>query len=295
MKLSVEIGIVYNDFGKRSIIEEFRELFPFGKYHAGFRVQLPPDDPRVEAVLDAFQKRAIPKVNHSIRPKPPIEYTFESRRQYDQGDFDNSDYLQLKPEVFVSDESSRDDRGRLVLEAWHLMPALRMGCVLFNATVVSDEIRRRMESERLVGIAFKELVLTPSAETRTLADEKGHIFREVTPGEQNHIEKQGRYWELTSSVILPPMPPDRVVRHFPDDDVHVAGIRDGEYFDKEIHYPTSAIRKLEPFDFALTHEIFGAKSWQEFPGERWPIVSQRFRQFCLAQKLKVSWIPVRLE
>jgi hypothetical protein len=286
----IHASILEND---SHVLAELRRLFPFARDDSSFEVSLALDDPRLQAVLQTLgdKKLVCRKLG---TPRIKGGYTYELRRRYETGDFDAPDYLQVKHEVLISDDSERDNQGRLVLEAWRLMPALRMGCMLFNTTIVSDEIRRLMEAERLVGIAFKELVLTPSAETRTLADDKGRIFREVTPEDQDHIEKQGRYWELTSSVLLPPMPADRVVRHFPDDDMHVAGIRDGDYFDKEIHY-ASAIRKIKPFDFALTHEIFGAKSWQQFPGERWPVVSQRFRQFCMAHRLKVSWVPVRLD
>jgi hypothetical protein len=95
------------------------------------------------------------------------------------------------------------------------------------------------------------------------------------------------------------MPRDRVIRHeeSPDDNVHVAGILDGEYFQKEIHYPQIELSRIEPFDIAQTYEIFCGPGWTRHGnGERRQIGSQRFRQFCLARRLKISWhSPVRID
>jgi hypothetical protein len=267
MKSFARIGIVYHDFQERGVIDEFRDLFPFGQCGAGFRVELPPEDPQIRTVLHAFAERGIPRTDCTKKERPKVEYTYDLHRTYDTEDFAAAEYLDLRLEVLVSEDQERDAQGRLQLHARQLRPSLRLGCVLFNALVVSEALRQAMLQAGLIGPRFAELIVL---------------------GPQGPQVSRG-FWELVSSVILPPMPRERVVvrKEAPEDYVNVAGIRDGEFADREIHYAEAAIRRIEPFDFALTHEVFG--------GERWPVVSQRFRQFALAQKLKVSWVPVRLD
>jgi hypothetical protein len=138
-----------------------------------------------------------------------------------------------------------------------------MGCVLFQATVVHESVRQEMVKAGLVGLQFNKI---------------------ITDGDGS-----SDFWELVSPVTLPPMPRERLVCReiSPGDYQNVAGIRDGDFLEKEIHFPAAGIARLEPFDFGLTYEIFGV--------ERWPIISQRFRQFCLTHKLNVSGVPVRLD
>lgn len=266
MKTRVNIGIHLNDFWRRNIIDEFRQLFSFGCYGAGFQVSVQTDDPRIEDVLVAFRQKGISKVNYSGNakaPRPPVEYILEYRRTYEPEDFEKAAYLKLKHEVLITEDQERDGQGRLLLPMSKLKPVLKIGCVLFQASVVHDSVRRKMVNAGLVGLQFNEIITD------------GNVSSD--------------FWELVSPVTLPQMPRERLVCReiSPGDYQNVAGIRDGDFLEKEIHYPAAAVGQIEPFDFALTHEIFG--------GERWPIISQRFRQFCLAHKLNVSGVPVRLD
>lgn len=260
----------------RTIINEFRELLPFGRYHHGFRVMLPPSDPRVNEVLRVLERRHIPRQRPCKKEeRPPVEYYLEYHRQYDLQDYDTARYLLLHHQVLVAEEHERDEEENLVLPAGNLTPGAGIGCVQPWpwATVVSDELRHEMVATGLIGLQFEPVVV------------QGRVC--------------GTIWELRSPIILPPMPAERVVRieDLPADDPHVADYRDGDFcgLDKEIHYAESEIGKIEPFDLGLTHEIFGRSEWRRFAGERLPIVSQRFRQFCLARKLKLSWVPVRID
>lgn len=275
MRTWVRIWIRSADPASR-VEKEFRDLFPFGRYRAGFQVDLSPDDPRIADVLAAFKARGIPKVGRGIKNRPPVEYYCDYHRSYDPEDFQTARYLQLKHEVLVSYDAERDESGRIRIDAARLHPELRLGCVLYQGIVVSDAIRIQMLKEGLIGPKFNGLLLSgPRA-----------------------VEAQDRFWELTSSIILPPMPRDRLITHenTPNDYEHVAGITDGEFIEKEIHYSEAAVGAIEPFDFAVTHEIFCGPGWKEtYQGERRAIGSQRFRQFCIAHDISMSWIPVRLD
>lgn len=279
-KTTIQIGLRYENWNDRGIIDEFRALFPFAQRGGGFGLNLPPDDPRVKQLLDEFARRGIPRADYITDPpklpRPRFEYMLEYHHHYEPADFDSAHYLFLKHEVLVGSDQQRDTQGRLMLSVTKLPADFKIGCVLWEAIVVSDSVRRELIESGMVGLRFVEVV-TMEQSTRA------------------------KLWELQSSVILPPMPRDRVQRHrvSPDDDVHVSGILDGEYREKEIHYPEDALRKIEPFDVAQTYEIFGGPVRREagsVGGERRTIVSQRFRQFCVSRQLKVSWhSPVRID
>jgi hypothetical protein len=274
VKTTVSVWLRYDNWEDRGIIEEFCKVFPFGKKGIGFSLESVPDDPRLKQVLDEFARRGIPRVDYSKNPRPRFEYMLEYHHHYEAADFDSARYLYLQHEVLISDDQRRDEQGHLLLPSARLSPNLQIGCVLFDVTVVSDALRREMIQAGLVGPRFVEVV--PEGQTA---------------GPQ--------FWELKGSIILPPMPRDRVLRHkeSPEDDVHVAGILDGDYLEKEIHYTEDALRKIEPFDVAETYEIFCGPGWKkDGNGERRLVASQRFRQFCLERHLKVSWhSPVRID
>ncbi len=238
---------------------------------------LPVGDPRANEVITAFKRKGIPQLDYSStrREQLPVEYCVEYQREYEPEDFDHARYLQVVNQVLIAQDQHRDGEGRLQIPASALRPNLRLGCVLFHAIVVSETVRNQMMDAGLVGPEFEVIV----------------------PQGQGGQEATGTFWELRSSVTLPPMPAERVVRHEgePADHPHLGGIRDDGWFPKEIHYPQSEIEKIEPFDFALTREVFGSANWKLFRGERWPIASQRFRQFCLARSLPLEWVPVRID
>ena len=76
---------------------------------------------------------------------------------------------------------------------------------------------------------------------------------------------------------------------------------DDFYFPPILRFNAQDIRTLEPFDFALTRELFGSGDKMRDPVFPDPImrpeliVSQRFRKWCEKKKLKVYWMPVTLE
>ena len=276
-KTTIEIGLRYENSEDRGIIEEFRQLFPFAKQGAGFGLDLPADDPRIKQVLAEFARRGIPRVDYSKapqKPRPRFEYMLEYHHRYEPADFDSARYLWPQHEVLVSGDQRRDAQGRLMLSSARLPADFAIGCALFDAVVVSDSLRLEMMQAGLVGLRFVEV---------------------IPVGQSNG----NKLWELKSSVILPPMPQERLIRHeaSPEDNVHVGGIRDGDYFPAEMHYAEDALRKVEPFDVAETHEIFCGPGWKEDGnGKRRMVVSQRFRQFCLTRRLKLSWhSPVQID
>jgi hypothetical protein len=278
MRVTVNISINRHDFRGPSVEQEFRERFPFGKYHAGFLAKLSPWDHRVQEIIEALEERGVVRKDVSRRARPWAEYNVELHRSYDSEDISVAEYLMLRREMLLTDEAGRDDQGRLIVSPSKFPAGLKLGCAYHYGTVVSEEVRTKMAAAGLIGPRFLE-VSSP-----THADDK----------------PIGQFWELTSSVVLPPIPRERIIPQTdtPSSDFeHIAGFSDGDFFmEKELHYPERAIRSIEPFDYAVTRELFCRRGWQrDRNGERHAVVSQRFRQFCLEQQIPASWIPVRLD
>lgn len=289
MKLLASLFVSALDV-EEEFLNELKRRFPFGVKGAAFAVDSVVEDPRMQGVISYLEQNGLRKRDYT-RPgaNQPGEYTYDVRRVYEKPDFDSAKYLRLVHSSKLSDEQKRDSEGRLILEAWRLTSELRMGCVLFEAAVVSDKLRQTIEKEGFLGVAFRPLHLIPAGEVMDIRNSKGDV-RRVTPQDQDHLEKEGQFWELTSSIVLPPIEPARLLNResqpFTGDYSRGVWLKD-EFPPPELHYRDSALSKGEPFDFALTFE--------NIPEEQWPVVSQRFRQFCIREKLKTDWFPVRVD
>lgn len=286
MKLIAEL-FVSPAYADERVVEALCKQFPVCKKGAGFGLKARIDDPLFRNVEAAIAKLGLVKRSYSETPIQN-QYFYGVHREYDDDDFRNATYLRLVHASKLCDEQKRDSEGRLILEGWRLTPELRMGCVLFKAAVVSDKLRQTIEKEGFIGVAFRPLKLIPASEVMDIRNSKGDV-RRVTRQDQDHLEKEGHFWELTSSIILPPIEPARLLnrdsQQFAGDYSRGVWLKD-DFPPPELYYRESALSKVEPFDFALTFE--------HIPEERWPVVSQRFRQFCIREKLKTDWLPVRL-
>jgi len=287
MKLIAEL-FVSPAYAEEQVVVSLCKHFPDCKKGAGFGLKASIDDPLFRKVEAAIVKAGLVKRFYSETPINN-QYFYGVSRAYENSDFDAAQYLRLVHASKLCDDQKRDSEGRLILEAWRLTPELRMGCVLFEAAVVSDKLRQAMEKEGFIGVAFRPLNLIPASESMDVRNSKGDV-RRVTPQDQDHLEKEGKYWELTSSTILAPIEPSRLLgrdeKPFAGDYSRGVWLKD-DYPPPELRYRESALRKVEPFDLALTFE--------NIPEERWPVVSQRFRQFCVREKLKTDWFPVRID
>jgi hypothetical protein len=142
--------------------------------------------------------------------------------------------------------------------------------------LASDRLKQQMEQAQLRHLVFGEV----------------RFLRRQPPEE--------RYWYLTSDLILPPMAPvyKLVNKHGEPISEYEEGcsVREGLsipevlYRPLERHYRASDLAKVEPFDIGLAGP-FAQKS-SNYLGR---VVSNRFYRLCVAHKLKMDWIPVRVD
>ncbi len=291
MKIIASI-VVSTQNNAPSVVEALCKRFPSGRNGTEFAIKLPADHVQFDELIGLLQELGLSQRDYARRgPRLPGEYSFDLHRHYDVQDSESAPFLRLVHTVLVSEDQERDSEGRLIVQAFRLQPHFRIGCVLWEATIVRDDLRREMEAARLQGLQFHDLNLIPPRNKARIRDKQGCLIREVELTDQDHVEKQGQFWELTSSVTLPPIPDtNRLVcardQSFTGDYSQVVGLKD-DYRPPELNYRQSDLAKAGHFDFALTFESFGK--------ERWPVVSQRFYQFCVKQELKLDWIPVRID
>ena len=146
--------------------------------------------------------------------------------------------------------------------------------------MVSAQLKDHFEQGGLIGLFFRPVELDGPP-------------RAVS----NHL---GQFWEMDSSVVLPPMAPHMRFYHATDGD-EVPGdapppfiYREGHEFPAinsepaEIHYLSDVWATTPPFDLARTHE-------RPMGDYGVPIASQRLSHLLAALRVPVSWIPVRLD
>ena len=194
-------------------------------------------------------------------------------RHYDKRDRDECDYLFIHRwtmgEALFEFDSVRDGLycGKVKGTKWKARYGLTTLHCHSSPFFVNGEFKRALEAENLQGLAFKPVLFDKPEKVR------------------------GEFWQLTSTVTMPPCLLS--IHTIPSTPNPVLRYDDGGHFPQELVFDQEAVRKMEPFDIALTREDLC-----HLPNA-WPfefIVSQRFRQ--VIHKLKMSsveLVPVRLQ
>jgi hypothetical protein len=221
-------------------------------------------------------------VSLGLKPRAPHagdsvgEYGLTVMRYYDETDWDQAKYLQPFPKTTLGLSIQRSMKDRLLLRPAHARRTHLLAAANWAWLVVSDDMRQKLEQAGLQRLKFLEVQFP-----KTLPVDAGTL------------------WELTSDLRLPRMSPrckfvtelgGKQVPQWEPNTVLVEG--DGMIGDihPEFHYQESVVRSVEPFDLALTFE-----GWGGGEGDPKLVASQRFYQFCRAQQIKMSWMPVRID
>jgi hypothetical protein len=195
-------------------------------------------------------------------------------RKYEQSDFEQAELFEPDPVDDVGTIVERSITARLKLKKSHLRLRNFLGKADRPWLIVSADMREKMEKAGLKRLYFKET----EANGTTLKDETNQI------------------WELDSGLELPPMSPKCDFRYeiggapFAGDYSLGRTLVEGFYINPEFHYTRSAIKSVGEFDLARTHE-----RWGDADAPRKLVCSRRFYEFCNAHKVKMNWIPVRID
>lgn len=161
-------------------------------------------------------------------------------------------------------EMKRDSEGRFVLPATRATSSLKLASVFpTNFVIISDAVRQTLESGGLHGLSFGQVVLSGKS-----------IHAVTTP-----------FWELGSSLTLP-----KTVNSiaYEDSPFPCYGVDEPPFGLGEPHYRSTELEATGKFDIARTHEPLGGP-------EQALIVSQRFYQHCLKNRIPLEVRPVRID
>ena len=246
-----------------NLYEEICAMKPENRKKEDFMVESQPGDEvnarLIESLVDFCSK-------HSLKQTGNGEigtYGYDVVRHYESDDLKNAPFLMLETQKrMFRDRLKRDESGRLMLPARQSGVSIKIASGMFNRLyVVSDSARKILVAGQLNGLFFRETVL------------KGNSIRATDEA----------LWEIDSSIKLPKM-----VNSFlnPYSVVPCYCIDERPYRYGEPHYQRRDLAPLGEFDIARTFEPLGSE-----PGM---VVSQRFYQHCIKNKIPVQARPVRV-
>ena len=201
----------------------------------------------------------------------PGTYAYEIVRCYEPEDLTGARLLTITRGNLIQLEYERDAQGSLLMAASKARAGRKIGRINSNWIVIPDNTRKILDAGNFKGLEYGEVAL------------KGTSARASTEP----------FWELKSSLILPKMAnTDRFVSvnsfPFDGDYTKMVWIKDPPYRSGEIHYRESNLKALGEFDVARTLEKYKEPHTAL-------VVSQRFYQHCLKNKIPLAVEPVRID
>jgi hypothetical protein len=191
-------------------------------------------------------------------------YGYAVVRHYEPDDLGVAPFLILHPQKrMFSEKLIRDKHGRLMLPAKQATATIKIAsCLIQYFYVASAAVRKVLEAGQLTGLIFRETVLKAASAKAT--DEP--------------------FWEIDSNLKMPKMVNAWLNPH---SKTPVYAIDERPYRYGEPHYRQQEIQALGNFDIARTLEQLGPTHGL--------IISQRFYQHCLKNKIELVARPVRID
>jgi hypothetical protein len=236
------------------------------------------DDPRVSRILESVKPFGL-HPPHGMEPNSANVLSIQVDRTYERRDFESAPAVQLNPISRYHKMPPKNDNDRLIVPMAEIKPKSRIMTGGYDQLLISAETKSRFDAEKFQGMVFRPLELEGPA-------------RSVT-------KYENMFWELNSTIVLPPMSPrmryfhaisgDEVTGEASPPFVYRNGLDfpDNLISPPELHFTNQAWSSIPPFDIARTFEkpmgYYGV-----------PIVSQRLYRFLAAMKIASDWVPVRV-
>jgi hypothetical protein len=271
---------LYRELGRR-----WPQFRPPGK--TAFEMEVLEDDPVLAEVIALLRKHGR-EPYFKRYPSAPYEhpsfYEAEGKRVFEPADFDSAEYFYFFPAQEIGWGKRHGQTNQPSLD-YHRIKKPPIGRNLDSPTALCiDALKQEFAAQSFEGLAFRSVFIN------------------------SRKPVQVAYWQLWADRQMPPLL-NRIVDNdgVDFDPAECNGCRvDDECFPSLLRFPEAEVRKMEPFDAALTQEAFGAGPAQLTNRPRWRgewlymldpylIVSRRFRDWCLNRKLKIDWMPVILE
>lgn len=259
-----------------SLLDEMRAKWPqfFPSHLVGFHLEAELGDPVIDEVI-GFLRTTGREANWNWCPKVPLGhptlYQVQGERVWEQADIDKADYVQMHVTREIFNGKMLPPNGMPEVEF-----VTRKGQLVGNMqnrlnSLCFVEFRAELEKQEFKGLTFRPVSIKCRKPEKLVL------------------------WQIWSAVTLPPVLDSLVgADGEPFDPATSKACAVNDVYRPMLHrFSTAKVRALEPFDIAVTKERWGGG----FPHYREPaiIVSRRFREWFMKQKVPVEWWPVALE
>lgn len=255
-----------NDMKKR-----WPEFFPSDL--VGFHLRAELKEPVIAEVIDYL--RSTGREPHWM-PDPrvpwahPTLYQIDGERVWEPSDSDQASYFRwlVKTEAGKGKKLPPDGTFEVEFSSYRGKP---IGIIQnYWNPICSVEYRKELEAQNFKGLAFRPV------------------------GIKSRKPEKLVLWQPWSSITLPPVLNEVSKDEDPFNPAKTTGCGVSDiYFPPHYRFPAAKVAKLEPFDIALTSEHWGGGVLHA--REPAIIVSRRFRDWFMTQKVPVEWWPVALE
>lgn len=272
-------GVVFDPCGDHppaSVMTEMKSRWPqfFPSDLKGFHLRAELGDPIIDEVID-FLRATGREPNWNWCPSVPNEHPFlyqiRGERVWEAADIANAEYFQLYITKVICSSIQMPPDGMAEVQFGSYKGAPVGITTTMSNPICSVVFRQALEAQNFKGLTFRPVQIQSKKP-------------------QNLV-----LWQIWSSITLPPvLTPTVGAKGEPfDPQTSIACYVNDIYFPWCHHYEAAEVRKLEPFDIAISAERWG--HGYEHRREPALIVSRRFREWFMTQKVPVEWWPVALE
>ncbi|MCF7786442.1 MAG: hypothetical protein K9N47_09980 [Prosthecobacter sp.] len=254
----------------QAIVETFPEFNRPDKYC--WEVLLRENDPRLAAILTFLQEHGLSPYTKSHpwyrKVGNPSLFLIKKKHEFTTQEYNEAPFLEMAGEIEMGEHKHLHFDSPLLVHIKSKIPPIGRAEGA-KGPICTQIIKEHMEAEGFKGFTFTPVVVEGSRQ----------------PSEP--------LWEIWSNYMMPPMCSPLV-----DDDGtpvipghYTNGCHIAETELPHIYrYTSDAIASMASVDAAVTHEDFGPKT--KLCEMRRLLVSQRFRQWALQNKIKLDYDPI---
>ncbi|GDX99411.1 hypothetical protein LBMAG48_18150 [Phycisphaerae bacterium] len=278
MRRGVEIDVASGRSRPEDLLPALGAIVPEGiRPYNRFLSTFFDDDPRLPQVYDIFTKYGIQRFDarepgyRDIERSPSGYFTRRYVHLFTAEELNSASHFLM----WVHDadynlyKAPPHDGSKLCI---YLSPSPRSQKLMYSFPqfYVREKFRQTLEAEQFAGLRLRETI----------------PVRESGSSEKETTWPDGRaVYLLDSPIELPPMPAMEIVA---DPEKPRIWWWNPGFDDKQAVYHRTEFDDVGLFDYAGTWEHSSRTE-----NERFVIVSQRFRQFCLKHKMRFEFVPVK--
>ncbi len=251
-----------------------------------FDARLRDNSPECAAVLQILEQAGL-RPRGKFEKIAPGQYECYPNYKYEPSDFDRADLFWMIPYADLKSYWRHTPGGVFRIARKALTGKRNLIAGSRFSSLVSESLRAELEAQNYSGLVFRPTVVV-----------QGKSYKELEEVPWSKMRREP-YWELSSSVVLPPLSPrctlmnDRGERIKNDDWSRGVLLIEDEFPSGQLHYLRSDIEKMPPFDLAYTREPLGY--YKLTIHDRRLVMSRRVYEFFRSKPYRIGWRPVYID